>query len=487
MTRESAIHYAEDLVDSGTFKTGLARLIAMPTESQNPGRSEVLEEYLANGIRPMLEELGFTCTRLTHPSAEAPFLFAERIEGDQLPTILGYGHGDVVRGLDASWTPGLSPWVLTEVDEKCYGRGVVDNKGQHAINIAALKSVLETRGKLGFNAKFLIEMGEEVGSPGLRELCAQHRSLFMADALIASDGPRLARELPTLFLGTRGAATFDLTIDARSGGHHSGNWGGLLSDPAIQLAHAISTIVSPTGRILIDAWVPRDIPASVRRALSECVVDGGSDGPSIDPDWGEPGLSRAEQVFGWCSFDVLAMEAGDPATPVNAVPPRAWARCQLRFVVGINPDDIMPALRRHLDRHGFNMVAVTDVDGISHATRLDPEDEWVQFTARSIERTSQRKPVILPNLGGTLPNDIFAEVLGLRTIWVPHSYPGCSQHGPDEHLPLDILRDGLRLMTGIYWDLGEMRDAIRGDVFEEPPVFLRAEKPTVSCSHSPNY
>jgi acetylornithine deacetylase/succinyl-diaminopimelate desuccinylase-like protein len=459
MTREAAIRCAEDVVTSGAFKTELARLVAMPTESQNPQRSSVLEEYLVIGIRPMLEELGFTCTRLTHPGAQAPFLFAERKEGEELPTILGYGHGDVVRGLDVNWSKGLSPWALTEVDGRWYGRGVADNKGQHAINIAALKSVLQTRGRLGFNAKFLIEMGEEVGSPGLRELCAQHRGLLMADALIASDGPRLAPERPTLFLGTRGVATFDLTINARSGGHHSGNWGGLLSDPAIQLAHALSTIVSPAGRIRIDAWVPREIPVSVRRALSDCVVDGGSDGPEINPEWGEPGLSPAEQVFGWCSFDVLAMEAGDPATPVNAVPPRAWARCQLRFVVGIDPDDIVPALRRHLDRHGFSMVTVAEVDGISRATRLDPEDEWVQFTAASIERTSKRKPVILPNLGGTLPNDIFSEVLGLRTIWVPHSYPGCSQHGPNEHLPLSILLDGLRLMTGLYWDLGERQDA----------------------------
>ena len=84
----------------------------------------------------------------------------------------------------------------------------------------------------------------------------------------------------------------------------------------------------------------------------------------------------------------------------------------------------------------------------------------MQFTATSIERTSKRKSVILPNLVVTLPNYIFSEVLVLRTIWVPHSYPGCYQHGPDEHLPLDIVRDGLRLMTGLYWDLGERRDAV---------------------------
>ena len=62
--------------------------------------------------------------------------------------------------------------------------------------------------------------------------------------------------------------------------------------------------------------------------------------------------------------------------------------------------------------------------------------------------------VFLPNLGGSLPNDIFSEILGLRTIWVPHSYPGCSQHAPNEHLPVAIAREGLAMMAGLYWDLG---------------------------------
>ena len=52
------------------------------------------------------------------------------------------------------------------------------------------------------------------------------------------------------------------------------------------------------------------------------------------------------------------MSAGNPEAPVNAVPPRAWARGQLRFVVGVDPEQILPALRRHLDRHGFAMVQI---------------------------------------------------------------------------------------------------------------------------------
>lgn len=455
MTRAEAIAHAQDYFDSGNLKGDLARLVAMPTESQNPERAPVLADYLETEMRPLLESLGFTCQTLHHPSAKGPFLLAQRIEDPSLPTIFGYGHGDVIRGLDAQWSEGLSPWTLTERDGRWYGRGVVDNKGQHLININAMRAVLETRGKLGFNVKYLIEMGEESGSPGLRELCAEQKELFKADILIASDGPRLNAERPTVFLGARGVITFDLSIVAREGGHHSGNWGGILSDPAIQLAHAIASIASPTGQIRINEWVPRELPEAVRRAVADCEIDGGPDGPVIDPNWGEPDLSPAEQVFGWCSFDVLAMKSGVPETPVNAVPPSAWARCQLRFVVGIDANDVIPALKRHLKRHGFPMIEVsTNGSERFGATRLDPEDPWVGFTLASIAQSTGKKPALLPNLGGSLPNDIFAEILGLRTIWVPHSYPGCSQHAPNEHLPAALAREALTLMAGLYWDVG---------------------------------
>ncbi len=454
MTRAAAIARAEAYFDSGRFRDDLARRVAIPTESQNPERAPALTQYLDAEMKPLFEQLGFACRIMQE--GKWPFLYAERIEDAARPTVLGYGHGDVIRGLDDGWDQGLSPWRLTERDGKWYGRGTADNKGQHAVNIGALRAVLETRGKLGFNAKYLIEVGEEMGSPGLRALFETHKEQFRADVLIASDGPRLSANRPTVFLGARGSINFDLWIDAREGGHHSGNWGGLLSDPAIQLAHAIASIAGPTGKINIPEWLPKSIPDSVRRALADCEVEPGPQGPAIDPNWGEPGLTPAERVFGWSSFTVLAYEAGNPRTPVNAVPPRAWARCQLRFVVGIDPDDIMPALRRHLDRSGFAFVKTAKArDEVFNATRLDPDNPWVRWAVDSITRTIGRKPAVLPNLGGALPNDIFSDVLALPTIWVPHSYPACSQHAPNEHILPHISREGLGMMAGLYWDLGE--------------------------------
>jgi acetylornithine deacetylase/succinyl-diaminopimelate desuccinylase-like protein len=457
MTRQTALAAAARYFDSGALKTDLARRVAFKTESQNPERGAELAAYLETEMRASFEALGFAVELLAHPRAKGPFLLATRLEDPAAPTVFGYGHGDVIRGQDTQWQEGLSPWRLVEADGRWYGRGTADNKGQHTINLGALAAVLEARGKLGFNAKYLIEMGEEVGSPGLRELCGAHKDKFAADVLIASDGPRLSAERPTLFLGSRGAMSFDLEIDARAGAHHSGNWGGLISNPGLQLAHAIACIAGPTGQIRIADWVPQGLPAAVREALADCEVDGGADGPTVEPLWGEPGLTPAERVFGWSALEVLAFRTGNPDNPVNAIPAKAWARCQLRFVVGTEPETILPALRRHLDRHGFAMVKVAAArDEVFRATRLDPEHPWVRFARDSLARTSNAKPAVLPNLGGSLPNDIFSEVLGLPTVWVPHSYPACRQHAPDEHMLPHVARQGVQLMAGLYWDIGEM-------------------------------
>jgi acetylornithine deacetylase/succinyl-diaminopimelate desuccinylase-like protein len=456
LKREHALALAAQHFDSGNFARDLARRVALRTESQDPASGPALLAYLAEEIGPSLAALGFTFT--IHPNPEPPYgplLVATRHEGGALPTVLMYGHGDVVRGQDSSWTRGQGPWSLAAEGDRLYGRGTADNKGQHSINIAALAQVLAAReGRLGFNVKWLVETGEETGSPGLAAFCAAHAAELAADVLIASDGPRLRADRPTVFLGSRGVANFDLALKLRDGAHHSGNWGGLLRNPGTVLAAAIASLVDGRGRILVQALRPPPIQANVRAALAGLEVGGDPDDPAIDADWGEPGLTPAERVFGWNTLEVLALRTGNPDHPVNAIPAAAQARLHLRFVVGTDISRLRAAVRDHLAKQGFGDIEVSEPE-IMNATRLDPDNAWVRFALASIERSTGCAPVLLPNLGGSLPNDVFAERLGLPTVWVPHSYPGCQQHAPDEHLLAPVARQALQLMSGLFWDLGE--------------------------------
>jgi acetylornithine deacetylase/succinyl-diaminopimelate desuccinylase-like protein len=456
MTRESAIETISAYFDEGRFQSDLAGLVAYQTESQNPNQGVELMRYLTGAMEPRLTALGFSCTTHANPDPRGgPFLVGERHEGDDLPTILTYGHGDVIRAQTEQWRDGLHPFDLVEEGDRLYGRGTADNKGQHLINIAALEAVLATRGKLGFNVRIVIEMSEETGSAGLPEFFAAEKARLTADVLIASDGPRLQPDVPTMFMGSRGGVTFDLIVSLREGAHHSGNWGGLLADPAMILAHALSTITDRRGQIAIPAWRPDSLTPAVRAALDGLPIDS-EDGPAIDADWGEADLTPVERAYGWNSFAVLAMKSGVPEAPVNAISAHARATCQLRYVVGTDVEDILPALRRHLDAHGFAAVQIEPHDrGFFRATRLDPDHPWVAFVAESLTRSAGRAPHILPNLAGSLPNDSFTDILGLPTVWVPHSYRGCSQHAPNEHVLKPVCRDALRLMAGLFWDLGE--------------------------------
>ena len=150
------------------------------------------------------------------------------------------------------------------------------------------------------------------------------------------------------------------------------------------------------------------------------MAHGGAVAPAIDPDWGEAGLTPAEKVYGWNTFEVLAFKTGNPESPVNAIPP---------------PPDGNAA--------GFL------------ASRTDPDDPWALWAAKAVARTTGEAPVVLPNSGGSICNDVFRDVLGVPTVWIPLSYAGCCQHAPDEHILWPLMRQGMEIIAGLYWDLGD--------------------------------
>ena len=457
-SRETAIARALDFFDTNGFRDRLASLVAVRSTSQDPAHEKDVQAYLADSIQPWLESLGFTVAIHPNPAAGfGPILTAERIEDPLLPTVLTYGHGDTVRGLEDQWRAGLDPWTLTEEGDLWYGRGSADNKGQHAVNFSALEAVIAERGgRLGYNVKLVLETSEERGSVGLKAFVAERADALKADVLIASDGPRVMPEVPTIATGTRGTYHFDLVLNLRAGGVHSGHWGGLTTDPAVVLTHAIGCIIDRKGKILVRDWLPRNgVPAAVRSVLAGCPVGGGGEAASIDPDWGEPGLTPAEKIYGWNGFIVLAMTSGRPENPVNAVAPNARAHCQIRYTVDTDPADFAPALRQHLDAEGFGNIQIENAGIRMPASRTDPGHPWVRWAVTSMEKTLGKHVQVIPNSSGGLPGDVFVDHLGVPLVWIPHSYNGCKQHGPDEHFLRAPAREGIAAFAGIWWDLGE--------------------------------
>lgn len=459
--RSKIMEKAGKYVASGKFLQELREAVSYRTVSGNESGRIYLSAYLDEVLTPSLVALGCSVDRFdAWEGGTNSFLLGSRIEDPELPTVLCYGHADVTDGQDQDWSEGLGPWEITEDGDRWYGRGTADNKGQHLINLRALHILLAENGRLGFNLKFLFECGEEIGSPSLDEFAAAHRDELSADVFIGSDGPRLNAATPTVFLGSRGGASFELSANLRPDSYHSGNWGGLLRNPATTLAAAIGTVVDGHGRIRMARLLPTELPESVQHALAHIVFASGEGEPEPDIGWGEPGLSAAVRVYGWNTLEVLALGAADINKPVNAIPGSAKAVLQLRFVTGTDVTNLEEALQDHLDSQGFGMVKAR-VTTVFPASRLDPGNPWVAWASRSIEITTGLAPVILPNIGGALPNHVFEDTLGLPTLWVPHSYPGCLQHAPDEHALASIAYQGLQMACGLFHDLGHDDDLPR--------------------------
>ena len=372
-----------------------------------------LRAYLEKEMRPAFAELDFESRLVESPSGKSPFLIAEYREGASLPTVLVYGHGDVVDGMEGEWRGDLDPFKTTKIGNRVYGRGTADNKGQHSINLAALRAVRDARGgKLGFNAKFLVEMGEEIGSPDLNKVCASLRDELKADLLLASDGPRLAADRPTIFLGCRGGIRIHLDVNLREGGHHSGNWGGVLANPATILANAIASLVDERGRMKLDALKPPRLTNQIRSYLADV---------EIKPTAGRAGavgeLGRGGTVGGRTALclehagsagDVVGQYRQARRTPFPAMRARC---CSFASWSAPSIEQVVDAVRAHLHASGFPMVEVSATQSFI-ASRTDFDSPWIKWAADSIRQTTGKAPAVLPNFGGSLPNDVFSETLG---------------------------------------------------------------------------
>ena len=146
MTRADAIAGARQQLHSGEFLGELGRRVAYQTESQNPERRDVLRAYLVDELQPAFSQLDFATKLIESPTGKGPYLLAEYRENASAPTVLMYGHGDVVDGMVGEWRDNLNPWQTTTSGNRVYGRGTADNKGQHSINMSALRAVREARG-----------------------------------------------------------------------------------------------------------------------------------------------------------------------------------------------------------------------------------------------------------------------------------------------------------------------------------------------------
>jgi len=292
------------------FLDELKAWIAIPSISALPAHKPDMQRA-ADHLAGMLKRAGIDRVEV-RPSDFNPVVYGEHLRAPGQPTILIYGHYDVMP-VDpiAEWTS--KPFEAEVRGDFLYGRGSADDKGQIAILTNAVEALLKT-GTPPCNFKFIFEGGEEVGSQGLDKYLEQHQQELACDAVLVSDTGMAGIGKPSVCVGLRGLCYVEVFLNGPATDLHSGSFGGIVENPAIALAHLIAQLKDKSGKVLIPgfyddvrALTPADREAIKAAAKTDADLLKSTGAPKL---CGEPGYTPTERIWARPTLDVNGIYGG---------------------------------------------------------------------------------------------------------------------------------------------------------------------------------
>jgi acetylornithine deacetylase/succinyl-diaminopimelate desuccinylase-like protein len=402
-------------------------------------------------VKDMLSARGFETKIL--PTEGAPVVYAER-KGKRDKTLLFYNHYDVqpAEPLELWDSPPFQPRLE---DGKLFARGVSDDKGQLVNRIFAIDAILNYNGDLPCSIKFVIEGEEEVGSVHLPDFIKNNTQLLKADACIWEFGGVDHREIPMQYLGLRGICYVELSTTTAKQDVHSGLGGSIFPNSAWRLVWALNTLKDQNEHINLPGHYDKVLQPSNRdiellESLPE-VADEYRQRYGVDHFLRgiQSGIELhiAEVFEPTCTICGLTSGyQGDGSKTI--IPAQASAKIDFRLVPEQTPDDVLTALRKHLDQEGFPDVNIRYLGG-GPAARTDPDDPFVALVVESAAPVYGRPMQIVPITGGSGPNYAFRQYLNIPICTAGIGYPGSNVHAPNENIRLDLYLKGAKHITRI--------------------------------------
>lgn len=430
----------------------LARLVAQPSVS---AQKQGIEEC-AHLVAEMLVKRGFRVT--LYPTNGAPVVFAER-RGRSNKTLIFYNHYDVQppEPLELWETPPFEPSLR---EGKLFGRGVSDDKGHFVSRLFAIDALLAQEGELPCTVKWVVEGEEETSSVHLEEFVRDHRDLLAADACIWESGGVDSREVPIQSLGLRGICYVELSVETANQDVHSGLGGSIFPNPAWRLVWALNSLKGPDERIRIPGFYdPVRPPSQQDRELMAALPDEAEEYRKrfgirefLNGLTGGTELNIAEVFQPTCT--ICGLTSGYQGKGSKTVlPARASAKVDFRLVPDQRPEQVLKQLRAHLDAQGFTDVQIEYLGGETPA-RTDPNHPFIRLVVEVAREVYGVPMQMVPMSGGSGPNYIFIENLGLPIATAGVSYPGAQVHAPNENVRLDLYLKGAKHIARVLKEFG---------------------------------
>ncbi len=438
---------------------GLDQFLAIPsvsTRTQHRGDVARCAEWLAAELR----RIGFSAE--CHPTPGHPVVLGEwRGAPHGAPTVLIYGHYDVQppEPLELWRSP---PFVGTVRDGRLYARGSADDKGQLWIHLKALEACLTTDGTVPVNVILLAEGEEEIGSTSLPGFLAAHGERLACDYVVISDTMMFAPGVPNILRSMRGLAYFELTARSAATDLHSGQYGGVVPNPAMALARVLATLADQDGRVAIPGFYHdvREPAESRRRELARLSFDERRFGSEVGLEslTGEAGYGVLERLWHRPTCDVNGVESGYTGEGAKTViPSSARAKVSFRLVPDQTPAGVERLLLEHLARLSMRGVSL-ELRLLHGALPWTAEGGTGLVAARRALATAFEHEAVVGGTGGTIPIvPELARHLDSEVLLVGFGLPGENAHAPNEWIDLEQLRRGMRAMVGLYRELAALR------------------------------
>lgn len=389
-----------------------------------------------------------------YPTAGNPIVFAEYILGEDLPTVLVYGHYDVMPAepLDLWESDPFEPEIR---NGHIWARGADDDKGQSMVQVKGFETA-KALGLLACNVKFILEGEEEIGSINLESFLIEHKDMLKADVILVSDTSMVSDEVPSLTTGLRGLAYWEVEVTGPNRDLHSGHFGGAVGNPINELCKLIAQIQDERGRITIPGFYDDvvDLSSEEREMIAQVPFSEEKYCEAIDVDavWGEEGYSTLERNSCRPSFDVCGIWGGYTGEGAKTVlPSKAYAKVSCRLVASQDHHQISEAFVNYVKSIAPKHVRVEVRPMHGGEAYLCPIDlPAYQAAEKAVEVAWGVKPLAVRR-GGSIPIiAVFERVLGLKTILMGFGLESNAIHSPNENMSVDIFRKGVEAVAEFY-------------------------------------
>ncbi len=388
------------------------------------------------------------------PSAGNPVVYGEKTIDPAKPTVLVYGHYDVmpVAPLELWKTKPFEPVVK---DGKIWARGADDDKGQSFMQAKAFEFMVKTN-QLPCNVKFMLEGEEEIGSPSLYGFCEEHKELLKADVILVCDTSMIAPDVPSITSGLRGLCYWEVEVTGANHDLHSGIYGGAVANPINILCKMIAGLHDENNHITIPGFYDDVLAISdEERALM-------AQAPFNEEDYkrdlgikavhGEKGYSTKERTGIRPCLDICGIWGGHTGEGSKTVlPSKAYAKISTRLVANQDFNKISKLFQEYFESIAPDCVRVKVTPCHGGAAYVSPlEMKAYQAAEKAMETTYGKRPIPTRS-GGSIPIVAgFEKILGTKSILMGFGLGSDDIHAPNENYPLEQFFKGIETIPYFY-------------------------------------